>query len=77
MEDPSCALDTGANLIFCRKSIVSKYAYTGDFVEISGVTGEIQRVPLAEIYLKSPMFNCKTDTAITVGCLDKLPYDLL
>ena len=49
---------------------------TGEFVKISGVTGEIQRVPSAKLDLSSPMFHSEDDSAITVGCVENLPYDM-
>ena len=73
----ACYRDTGANLSVCRINIVPEYACTGEFVEISGVTGVTQQVALADMYLSSPVFCSENDYAITVGCLDNLPYDLL
>jgi len=32
---------------------------------------------LAKMYLSSPLFSSESDSAIIVGCLDNLPYDLL
>jgi len=69
--------DTGANLSVCRTRLVPTYAHTGGCVEISGVTGVMQRVALAKMYLSSPLFISESDSAIIVGCLDNLPYDLL
>jgi len=72
-----CYRDTGANLSVCRTRLVPTYAYMGEYVEISGVTGVMQRVALAKMYLSSPLFSSESDSAIIVGCLDNLPYDLL
>jgi len=72
-----CYRDTGAILSVCRTRLVPTYAYTGECVENSGVTGAIQRVALAKMYLSSPLFSRESDSAIIVGCFDNLPYDLL
>jgi hypothetical protein len=72
-----CYRDTGANLSVCRTCLVPEYAYTGECVEISGVTGVIQRVALAKMHLSSPSFHHESDSVIIVGCVDNLPYDML
>jgi hypothetical protein len=73
----TCYRDSGANLSVCRKLLIPASAYTGEFADISGVTGKQQRVALAKLWLRSPLFGSRGDALITVGCLDDLPYDLL
>jgi hypothetical protein len=73
----TCYRDSGANLSVCRKLLIPASAYTGESVDISGVTGKQQRVALAKLWLRSPLFGSRDDALIIVGCLDDLPYDLL
>jgi len=56
---------------------ISTYTYAGECVEISGVTGVMQRLALAKMYLSSPLFSSESDSAVIVVCLDNLPCDLL
>jgi len=44
-----CYRDTGGNLSVCRTRLVPTYTYTNECVEISGVTGAMQRVALAKM----------------------------
>jgi len=55
--------------------LVSKSSYTSDCIEICGVTGKKQTLPVAILNIRSPRFSYDGDTRMIVGCLHPWPFE--
>ena len=69
--------DCGSNYTVCRSSILPKSALIDKWVNIQGVTGVVESMQLARVNIRSPKFGFNGETSVIVGCIRKLPYDVL
>lgn len=54
-----------------------KSALIDKWVNIQGVTGVVESMQLARVNIRSPKFGFNGETSVIVGCIRKLPYDIL
>ena len=70
--------DTGASCTLINMKALHNRVkpIVGKSILVQGVTGQ-QRVPLAEVQLYSPHFNCDGAVSVLVGLVDEMQYDVL
>jgi hypothetical protein len=69
--------DSGTELTIVHSKFVPESCKLNDYKYIQGVTGQTEKIPLCDISISSPRFNCDKAVKIRAGYMKSLRYDAL